>query len=367
MTRINALYGLIYRHRLIAKQALGIAGRFLPAGGRRTLRNAAEQVAFRLVPEYQGDTLPPIFHYWSGRYVTPRLMLLGVRSPEDLYLTETLKRAEALDRPVSIVSFGSGACALELSLAAALRDKGVAATIECIDFNSDLMRRAEDGARALGLSGHMRFIVADCSRYAGDGHKDVIVVNQFFHHVENLEGFCAALKRTLAPEGVLLTADMVGRNGHATWPAVDAVVQAHWKTLDPAQTFDRHFGSRRKHYVAIDHAAYSNEGIRAQDVVGSLLDAFDFSVFLTYGGTVMPFVERRIGFNFDRDDPADRAFIDRVAEADAAAIACGAYPASNMLAVLRHRGQAGTRHYAPVSPEQHVAATRLQLAMAGTA
>lgn len=365
MARDNALYGLIYRHRLIAKQALGAAVRLLPVRSGRWLRNLAEQIAFRAVPEYQGDTLPPIFHYWSSRYVSPRLKRLGAGRPEDLYLVEILRRAEALDGPVRIASFGSGSCALELSLATMLRDRGVAADIECIDFNSSLMQGAEENARALGLSEYMRFTVADCNSHAGDGGRDVIVVNQFLHHVENLEGFCSALKRALAPEGVLLTSDLIGRNGHLPWPAVDAIVQAHWDALSPSQMFDRYFGRQQKQYVGIDHAAYSNEGIRAQDIVGCLLEAFDFRVFVTYGGAIMPFVERRIGFNFDREDPADRAFIDRVAEADDAAIASGEYPASNMFAVLCHRGLARERHHDPVSPEQHVAATRSQLALAG--
>lgn len=365
MAQSNALYGLIYRHRLVAKRVLGVTGRLLPAWGRRRLMNAAEQVAFRLTPEYQGDTLPPIFHYWSTRYVSPRLKPLGVGRPEDLYLTEIMKRAKALDRPVSIASFGSGACTLELSLATALREKGVAATVECVDFNSSLIREAEESARTLGLSDRMRFSVADCNRYTCDSSKDVIVVNQFFHHVENLEDFCAALKGALAPEGVLLTSDIVGRNGHATWPAVDSIVQAHWSALEPAQTFDRYFGRRKRRYVAVDHSAYSNEGIRAQDIVGCLLDAFDFSVFVTYGGAVMPFVERRIGFNFDHDNPVDKALIDRIAEADAAAIASGTYPASNMLAVLCHRGRPPPRHYDPISPEQHIALTQSQIETAG--
>ncbi|MEN1926664.1 class I SAM-dependent methyltransferase [Luteimonas sp. MJ293] len=354
----------IYRHRLAAKRMLAGAGQWLPAGGRRRLRNLAEQVAFRITPQYQGDTLPPIFHYWSSRYVLPRLRRLGVGRPEDLYLAETIKCAEMLDRPISVASFGSGACELELSLAATLRGKGIAATVECIDFNSSLIRRGEDKARLLGLSDLMRFSVADCNQYAGARQHDVIIVNQFFHHVEDLESFCAALSKALSPGGVLVTSDIVGRNGHVTWPAVDSVVQAQWRTLHPEKRFDRYFGKRTGRYVAIDHAAYSNEGIRAQDIVGRLLDTFDFSVFVTYGGAIMPFVERRIGFNFDQDDAADRAFIEGLGELDDAAIASGVYPASNMIAVLGHRGQVRNQHFDPVSPAQHVEMTRAQLALA---
>lgn len=358
------LRGFIYRHRYFAKHVLGFANRMLPDWAGRKLRSTVEQIAFRIVPAYQGDTLPPIFHYWSGRHVAPRLARIGLRRPEKLYLVETEKQArQQSGRTVSVVSFGTGACALELWLATTLREKGISARIECVDFNSTLIRQATRKAHTLGLSDCMSFQVADCNHFVSQGRADVIVVNQFFHHVENLEGFCANLNRLLKSDGVLLTADMVGRNGHMPWPAVDVPVQAHWEQLDPVQKFDRYFRARRRRYTAVDHSTYSNEGVRAQDVVRCLANDFDFSTFLTFGGAIMPFVERRIGFNFDPDHAPDQAFINRVAKRDDEALSRGDYPASNMIAVLRHKGRVRQPIFDPVSPDQHMRMTARQTAL----
>ena len=364
---MNAVHDLVYRHRRVVKQALAAANRVLPSTVARRLRMLAEQVAFRVVPEYQGETLPPIFHYWSGSRLAPWLARFGLSSPEDLYYTEIFRRAKELGGGVRIASFGAGACSLEISLAAALSERGISPQIECIDLNASLLNSARARAQALGLSERMRFTVADCNRPLARAGLDVIVINQFLHHVEDLEVFCTNLHAALAPDGILLTSDIIGRNGHVPWPAVDNVIQAYWKELAPTRTHDRHFGKRQPRYVAVDHSAYSNEGIRAQDIVACLSQSFEFETFLTFGAAIIPFVERRIGFNFDHDDAADLDFINRVADVDEAAIASGAYPASNMVAALRHRGRAKTRRFDPVSPERHVEMTRIQLAMAGGA
>jgi hypothetical protein len=173
------------------------------------------------------------------------------------------------------------------------------------------------------------------------------------------------LKRSLAPQGVLLTCDVVGRNGHLPWPSVHSKVQMHWRSLKPERRFDRHFGAQRNDYVPVDHAAYSNEGVRAQDVVAGLSREFVFETFFTYGAAVMPFVERRIGFNFDPANPDDCAFIDQIASDDAEAITAARYPASNMVAVLRHPGQPLAERHFPVSPQTHIRLTQAELGAIG--
>ena len=360
---MDALKTWIYRNRRYAKQLLGAAGRVLPAPLSRRLRALAEQVAFRVVPEYQGDTLPPIFGYWSGRYVGPMAERIGVVSPDEMYLTESRNIALRKGR-VAIASIGSGACWMELSLLARLREEGVDARMLCVDFNAALMRTAEEEANSRGLGEWLSVGTFDCNRPFTLDSVDVLIVNQFFHHVEDLEIFVASLRRSLDPEGVLLTSDVVGRNGHVLWPTVDSIVQEFWRKLPEDRRFDRYFSERRERYLSVNHAAYSNEGVRAQDVVASLLSEFEFERFLTFGGAIMPFVERRIGFNFDPGSADDAAFIDQLAVLDMARIEAGDYPASNMIAVLRHKGRVTSRTFIPVTPEQHVAATARQIALA---
>jgi SAM-dependent methyltransferase len=358
------LAALAYRHRLAGKRAVTMLSRVLPAAASHRLRALAERVAFNLTPQYQGDTLPGIFGYWSQRYLAPDAQRLGIGSPEALYLRHILRHAANSAAPVRVLSLGCGAASMEIALAEHLRDAGIPARITCVDFNPSLLRSATEAARSRDLGVLMAFVAQDCNLPFDLGPQDVVIVNQFFHHVGALETFCASLRQSLVPDGVLLSSDIVGRNGHQHWPDVEERVQRTWRTLPKVKRFDRYYDAAQTAYRPVDHAAYSNEGVRAQDVVGCLLAEFDFELFFGFGGAVMPFIERRIGFNFDPDDAADRALIDAVHADDAAALAAGRYPAANLIAVLRHKGPVVAPVHEPVSPERHVELTRAQLAKA---
>lgn len=357
-----SLKAFIYRHRLAGKRAVAMLSRVLPPAASQRLRALAERVAFNLTPQYQGETLPPIFHYWTGRYLTPEVKRLGIGSPEEFYLARIVEQAAGTAEAVRVLSVGSGAASMEITLAERLKSTGVKAHIVCLDFNPGLMRTAAVAAEARGLAGLIAFETRDCNRPFDMAPQDVIIVNQFFHHVTELEIFCTSLRASLAPRGLLLTSDIIGRNGHRLWPDVDAEVQRFWTGLPPEKRFDRYFGSVQEHYLSMDHAAYSNEGVRAQDIVRCLLAEFEFELFLSFAGAIMPFIERRAGFNFDPGHPEDRELIERVQAADAAALAAGRYPAVNMIAALRHKGAITQATHLPVSPERHVELTRQQQA-----
>jgi SAM-dependent methyltransferase len=356
-----AVKAFIYRHRLLGKRVIACSARLLPESASRRLRALAERVAFSLTPHYQSDTLPPIFHYWSGRFLAPDAHRLGIGSPESLYIDHVRRRFRVTGQPVNVLSVGTGACSMEIALAAQLEAEGVSAKFICMDFNPGLMRKAVAAAGEQSMGERIAFQTTDCNQPFELPGQDVIIVNQFFHHVTELETLCRSLRGSLAPDGVLLSSDIIGRNGHVLWPDVEALVQRAWSSLPACKRHDRHFNNGSPRYRPIDHAAYSNEGVRAQDVVTCLLAEFDFELFFTFGGAIMPFVERRIGFNFDPADVEDCAWIDALQRDDAEALTCARYPASNMICVLRHRGCATEVQHEPVTPEQHVALTRQQL------
>lgn len=355
----------IYRHRLLGKRIIAFSARVLPASASRLVRALAERVAFNLTPQYQSDTLPPIFRYWAALFLAPSASRMGISSPEGLFLEHVRSRFLATGETVNVLSVGTGACSMEIALAAQLEAEGIRATFLCIDFNSGLMRKAATAAREHGMGNSMVFQTMDCNQPFELPGQHVIIVNQFFHHVTALEILCRSLRRSLAPDGVLLSSDIVGRNGHMLWPDVEVLVQHAWSSLPATKRHDRHFNSESKRYRPIDHSAYSNEGVRAQDVVGCLLAEFDFELFFTFGGAIMPFVERRVGFNFDPEDPEDRAWIAALQHDDAQALANARYPASNMICVLRHRDCVSQVLHEPVTPEQHVALTEQQLEQVG--
>lgn len=359
---------ILYRYRVFGKALLAVCKRWLPRCVSRPLLSMAERLAFTLTPDYQADTLPPIFNYWSNRYVRPKLEALGYHSPEDFFLQAAIAQAERrLPQDVlRVLSLGSGAAHMELRLLRELLQRNIRATVECVDLNPRLKAMAETEARALGVSDHFRFSTRDCNKPVVGASFDVIIVNQFFHHVEDLATFCESIDRQLDANGIVVTSDVVGRNGHVLWPTVNARVQAWWRKLPESKRFDRYFGSIQSSYRAVDHSAYSNEGVQAQGVVSALQHQFDFELFLTYGAVVMPFVERRIGFNFSPESTADIVFMDSVAADDEVGVAEHKYPASNMMALLRRKGCVREGQFLPVSPEEHIRMTLHEQELAST-
>jgi 2-polyprenyl-3-methyl-5-hydroxy-6-metoxy-1,4-benzoquinol methylase len=359
MNERRGFLAIAYRYRLVGKRAVFFLSRILPRSLAKPITALAEKAAFWMTPQYQGDTLPSIFHYWSHKYLAPKLAEVGLKSPEDLYYQQALKQANLDGRsgPLRVLSLGSGAGELELGLLQKLLDEGIDVRIECVDFNPHLKRIAEQNASERGLSDCFEFTVRDCNSLESIKQHDLVIVNQFFHHVEDLDAFCAAIKRQLMPDGALLTSDVIGRNGHVLWPSVDKYVQFAWASLENKKRFDRYFGAEQSTYVSVDHSLYSNEGIRAQEIVGKLLKYFDFELFITYGASIMPFIERRIGFNFSIESEVDRNFIDKIALADEKSLHSGDYPASNMVAVLRQKGRVRDSVFMPISPEEHVRLT----------
>jgi SAM-dependent methyltransferase len=357
------LKSFVYRHRLVAKRAISVLVRILPKFLGRRLLALAERAAFSITPQYQGDTLPPIFHYWSARFLAPAAQRLGIGSPEAFFQKHIAQIASSKSDPVRVLSVGTGACSMEMALAEQLKASGLAAHVTCIDFNPSLMNQAAASARERHLDALMTFVARDCNLPFQLPPHDAIIVNQFFHHVTELEIFCRSLRDSLGTHGVLLTSDIIGRNGHMLWPDVETELQKLWATLPPEKRHDRHFGTADTNYRPIDHAAYSNEGVRAQDVVASLLAEFDFELFFSFGGAIAPFVERRVGFNFDPQLTDDQAFIDRVQAVDSDALEAGRYPAANMIAALRHKGGVSQPPvFEPISPERHAALSLEQLA-----
>lgn len=347
---------MLYRHRRLGKPLIAGLRRALPAPAQRWLLLAAERVAFRLTPRHQAETLPPIFLHWAGRHVRPLFERFGADSLEDMYFTEIVRwQAQRPGRGCAIASLGAGRCEMEIALTERLRAQGIDCTLTCIDLNRANIAHGRQAAAARGLAQTMAFQAGDCVTLTPQPGLDfdIIIVNQFFHHVDDLHAFCRILASLLRADGLLLSSDVIGRNGHLLWPATADVVNAYWAELPSEKTRDRADGKIKPHYPQVDHAAYSNEGVRAQEVVGALLEHFQFDVFITFGAAIIPFVERRFGFNFSPADPADAALIERIAARDAALIAQGRLLGVNMFAVLCHGGRAERRAYLPISPERH--------------
>lgn len=295
----------------------------------------AEQEITRFSAELDVNALPAIFHYWSDTYLRPQLEAFGYRHPEDFLAREILAQAHAIGRPPRVISIGAGNCDAEVRIASQLRASGLDRfTLECLDITPAMLERGQQLAREAGVAEHMAFRRADFNRWRPDGHYDVVIANQSLHHVVALEHLFDAIAEAIGDDGVFVTCDTIGRNGHQRWPEALAIVRGFWKELPPHRRYNLQLRRQEDEFLDWDCASEGFEGVRAQDILPLLLERFGFKLFLGYGNVVMPFIDRSFGHHFDAKDPADRAFIDRIQARDDAAIRAGEITPCAMFAVL---------------------------------
>ncbi len=313
----------------------------LPDAARLRLQTFAERVIFRLTADVHD--LPPIFHYWSNTYLRPQFEAFGFASPDAFFLAQLLALPKPTLSPsgethtLRILALGSGRAELELSIARGLIAAGRSDfTLLGIDLSEHTVRDARARAVAQNLSGHCSFVQGDLNSWETTAPFDVVLANHCLHHVVNLEGLFAQVKRCLTPSnGIFLVADMIGRNGHQLWPESLVEVRKFWRELPPNKRLDRATGKIEPEFVNYDCAQIGFEGIRAQDVLPLLLERFAFELFLPYAGIVVPLIERRTGWNFSVDAPEDVAFVDRLAAREQELFANLAVKPTQMLAVMR--------------------------------
>jgi SAM-dependent methyltransferase len=313
-------------------QKLGDLRKFLRA---LTYRGRLSSERRIFAGQEQLHELPPIYHYWSNRYLRPWIEELGASDPTAFFVQELRSCAAADSEGPRFLSIGSGNCTTEIAIARALRAQGLERfELECVDINPTMLERGRAGALEHGVAEHLRFTRADFNKLRLERSYTGVMADQSLHHVTALEQLFDALARALRPGGRFVVHDMIGRNGHARWPEALVEVQRFWKELAPEQRFNHLTGRCDEEYPNTDYSRYGFEGIRAQDILPLLLERFHVDAFLPFANIVDPFIDRAYGPNFDVASARDRAFIDAVHARDEALIAAGTLTPTHMLAVL---------------------------------
>jgi SAM-dependent methyltransferase len=277
--------------------------------------------------------LPPIFHYWSNKYLGPKIAQFGFNHP-DAFFALYLARAAGLaaDTCPRYASIGAGNCDTEVRVAKLLRDRGLTRfTIQCIDINAAMLARGRQMADREGVSQFIATTRTDFNEWRPTREYSAVVANQSLHHVLKLEHLFSAVAEGLRPGGLFIAFDVIGRNGHQRWPEALAIVQEYWKELPNSYRFNRQLRRFEETYLDWD---CSTEGIRAQDILPLLVERFEFDLFIPFANIVDPFVDRSFGHNFDPRREWDAAFIDRVHARDEYEITRGAIKPTHMFAVM---------------------------------
>jgi SAM-dependent methyltransferase len=280
--------------------------------------------------------LPGIYHYWSEKYLRPKLEAAGFASMTALFadpLGAACVRKDGMQ--ARFLSIGAGNCDVEIDLALALRAAGHGNfVIDCLDLNPAMLQRGVEAAAERGVAENIAPLQADFNEWKPIHQYNAAVANQALHHVLNLEGLFDQIKASLRPDGVFVISDMIGRNGHLRWPEALAIIQEYWKKLPHSHRFNWQLKRYEAMFEDWDCSLDGFEGIRAQDILPLLLERFHFDRFVGFGNLIDPFVDRSFGHNFDIHDAWDRAFIDEVHARDESEMALGTLTPTHLFAVL---------------------------------
>jgi len=289
--------------------------------------------------------LPLIFHYWSNRYLRPKVEQFGFSHPDSFFSNNLAQMFQyRAGQAKTFLSIGSGNCDTEVRVAKALADADfVDFQIECLDLNSAMLQRGQEMAVTQGVSQYVACVYGDLNSWQPVKEYDAVIANQSLHHVLNLEGLFSGIKKSLKHDGLFIVSDMIGRNGHQRWPEALRIVREFWRELPQRYHYNQQLKRYEETFLNWDCSVDSFEGIRAQDILPLLVSQFKFDMFLGFANAIDPFVDRSFGHNFDANCEKDRAFIDRVHQRDEAEISAGSIKPTHMFAVMRAQGE-GARH-----------------------
>ena len=298
--------------------------------------------------------LPEIFHFWSNKYIRPKLEeVMGVSGLEDFYVKYIFQyAADHSGEPVEIASLGAGNADIEIGIAQALRNRGLANfRFRCLDINPGMLGRGRELALQSQLADRFEFLEADLASWRAECPIAVVIAHHSLHHIVALEEVFQNIQEAIGNSGYFLTCDMIGRNGHMRWPEALTIIHGIWRTMPDRYKYNHQLRRFEEKFDNWDCSTEGFEGIRSQDILPLLVKNFHFEAFVAYGNLPEVFVDRGFGHNFDVTNPEDTEFIDRVGALNDQQINDGVIKPTQMVAVMRACPAASARWYKHWNPQ----------------
>ena len=225
--------------------------------------------------------------------------------------------------------------------------------IEGLELSPLRSERAQANARKEGVQQFLEINESDLNRWVPSRRYSTVIAKDTLHHVVELEHLFDSIHEALEDEGIFVTTDMIGRNGHMRWPEALEIIQEIWKFI-PDHYKTNHQLKRVEHeYVNWDCSKTGFEGIRAQDILPLLLERFSFKTFLGFANLPDIFIERGFGHNLSIDNPRDIGFIDFLEQLNTLLIDLGYLKPTMMYASMTRRrpNAPPPRYYRHWTPE----------------
>lgn len=286
--------------------------------------------------------LPQIFHYWSHKYLRPKLeQIFDAASVPDFYANRFAELFRSGSERLKFVSIGSGDCNYEIEICEHL----IALGHWNFDFiglevSDNLIKEAKDKIKRKGLNHCLDTQYFDVNRSVLDFPVHGFMAHHSLHHVVELERLFATVDKCLVPDGRFVSIDMIGRNGHMRWPETLGFIEALWNVIDDRKKYNHQLKAQHAKFLNFDCSAEGFEGIRAQDIMPLLVSSFSFNAFFAVGGLTEIFVDRGYGPNFDPNDAADLQFIDFVEQINMQLIEFGFIKPTMLFADMMKKGRA---------------------------
>ncbi len=212
------------------------------------------------------------------------------------------------------VSLGSGPGGVEVEIARRLT--GHAYEIVCLDLNPNLMKMGEERAKAEGLN--LRFEAQDLNYVTLEKEQyDVVMCHASLHHLINLEHVAYEISQALKPDGILITVDIVTRNGYRMWDETYTFVNALWRLLPP-QYRRNHTAYTEpqvdEYYENRDYGGDSMECARSAEILPILDEYLQRRVFVPHMAISRRFFDTMYGPNYDVE--RDLSFLKLIWELD---------------------------------------------------
>jgi len=285
----------------------------------------------------QVHDLPPIFHYYTEKYLRPVLNKNGYLDLLDFFVQNIISTSKR-NNNTNIVSYGAGNGEVEVIIARRLKDVSFESFhFTCVDINEDMLSRAHEVTAQVGLKPHFDFICGNVTNSTAGRIFDIHLAHQVLHHIVDLEGLFDTVHESMHNDSIFLISDIIGRNGHMRWPETLVIVEKLWQTLQDRHKYNNQLGYNEEKFVNFDCSEEGFEGIRSQDILPLLNETFDIEEFIAWGGVVDIFIDRSFGPNFKTDNDEDTGFIDYVQGIEKRYLESGVIKPTQAIARLRRK------------------------------
>ena len=282
----------------------------------------------------------PIYHTWSDAYCWPGIQeVFDVLDMNSFFVEAFIAGSQThAGRRPAYLSLECGDGAVEIGIAKTLVERGIThfRFVACDRSETQLARfRA---AIPADLTDHFELRTGELNPGEFAHEFNVIMANHSLHQMVALEEIVKAAYEALTSDGVFVTADMIGRNGHMRWPETRLFVDFFWPFLSHAQR--RNVVLTRSEMRFLDHDCSNEnfEGIRSQDVLPLVLrQGFHPWKFFAFGGIADVFVGQFFGPNFDVANAADVFLIRRIGLLNQILLDLGAIKPTIMMAYFTKR------------------------------